>query len=101
MSTRTPRRMKTVLASTFALSSALWTAPSWAASAANTSAAEALFSEARGLLERGNFSEACAKFEESERLDPGMGTEFYLAKCWEQVGKTASAWAMFRRVASA
>jgi len=54
-------------------------------------AAEALFEEGRKLSQAGRFAEACPKFEESFRLQPGMGTEFNLADCLEHIGKTASA----------
>jgi hypothetical protein len=47
------------------------------------------------------YSEACPKFEESLRLDHGMGTQFNLAHCWEKLGRTASAWALFLDVAAA
>jgi hypothetical protein len=77
----------------------LWSSAARADGAA-TSAAETLFGEARDLAQKGHFAEACPKFEESQRLDPGIGTEFHLAKCWEGLGKTASAWALFLRVAS-
>lgn len=54
--------------------------------------ATALFKEGRALLEARRFPEACAKLEESQRLDPGGGTLLNLAICHEQEGKTATAW---------
>ena len=58
--------------------------------------ADALFREGRALIEAGNFDAACPKFEESQRLDPGLGTLLNLAACYEQVGKLASALTAFR-----
>lgn len=69
-------------------------------SAADRSAARALFDQARALVNSGKHAEACPKFEESQRLDPGIGTLFNLADCLEATGKTASAWSMFLEVAS-
>jgi hypothetical protein len=69
-------------------------------SPADSAAARSLFDEARALLQAGKAAEACPKLEESQRLDPGMGTMFNLAECYERVGKTASAWTMFLQVAS-
>jgi serine/threonine-protein kinase len=69
--------------------------------AADRAAAEALFDEAVKLLDAGNPGAACPKLEESERLDPGVGTLLYLADCYSQVGRTASAWATFRDAAYA
>lgn len=63
-------------------------------------AARALFDQGRALAEASKHAEACPKFEESQRLDPGMGTLFHLADCYEKTGKTASAWSMFLEVAS-
>ena len=62
--------------------------------------ATALFYEARNLMQKGNFKDACPKLEESLRLDYGIGTEFNLADCYEKIGKTASAWSGFLNVAS-
>lgn len=61
--------------------------------------AEALFQEARALVEKGRYEEACPKLEESQRLEPAVGTQFNLADCYEHTGKTATAYALFRDVA--
>jgi hypothetical protein len=64
-------------------------------------AARALFDEARALAAESRYAEACPRFEESYRLDPGIGTQYNLAACYEQTGRTASAWSLFLQVASA
>ena len=43
--------------------------------------AESLFREGKRLSSEKKFSEACPKFEESYRLDPGLGTLLNLATC--------------------
>jgi serine/threonine-protein kinase len=58
--------------------------------------ADALFNEGRALVDAGKFSEACPRFEESQRLDPGLGTLLNLAACYESVGRLASALTAFR-----
>jgi serine/threonine-protein kinase len=64
-------------------------------------AAEALFDEGKRLMLEGKFAAACEKLEESERVDPAIGTLLYLAECYEKSGRPASAWATFREAASA
>jgi hypothetical protein len=68
------------------------------ARAGDPAAAQALFDEGKFLVRQGRYAEACPKLEESQKLDPGLGTKFQLANCWQQLGRTASAWALFREV---
>lgn len=65
----------------------------------DAAAARQLFEEARQLVKKGHYADACPKFEQSYRRDPGIGTLYNLADCWEHLGRTASAWAKFRDVA--
>src|SRR5258706_9020963 len=71
------------------------------ASPADKATAQALFDQGKTLLSKGDVAGACPKFEESQRLDPGIGTQFNLATCYERAGRTASAWTLFLEVASA
>lgn len=68
--------------------------------ASSEAAAQALFDQARGLMQAGKFAEACAKFEESDKLAPGAGTLLNLGGCYEKNGQTASAWATYADAAS-
>jgi hypothetical protein len=68
--------------------------------AADKAAAEALFDRGLQLLRDGKVAEACQALEESEAVEPGIGTMLYLADCYERLGRTASAWALFRESAS-
>lgn len=61
-------------------------------------AAEALFERGKQLMDRGKTAEACAAFDESNRLDPAGGTLLRLAMCHEAAGKLASAWLEFLEV---
>ena len=62
--------------------------------------AGALFSEARKLVDAGDYKEACPKFEQSLSLNVGIGVQFNLADCWEHTGRTASAHSLFQGVAA-
>src|SRR5688572_7702878 len=64
-------------------------------------AAQALFEQAKALVAQGKVEQACPKFEESQRLDPGVGTQFNLADCYERTGRLASAYTTFMDVAAA
>lgn len=62
---------------------------------AEKAAAESLYREANELARQGDFAAACPKYQTSHKLDPALGTMLRLADCWDRIGRTASAWAMF------
>jgi hypothetical protein len=62
--------------------------------------AQSLYDEAKKLMTANRWPDACPKLEESQRLDPTPVTEFYLADCYERVGRTASAWTTFLDLAA-
>lgn len=78
----------------------LFTGPSFA-QANNQVAAEALFREARKLLDQGQYEQACEKLAASQKLDPAVGTLLNLGRCYEKLGRTASAWGAYREAAAA
>ncbi len=61
--------------------------------------ARSLFEEGRTLVAEGKVEQACPKFKGSYDLDPGAGSAFHLADCYEKTGKVASAWVLFLEVA--
>lgn len=66
------------------------------ARAGDSISAEALFVAGRDAALRGDYAEACAKFAESQRLDPAPGTLINLGDCNEHLGLFASAWRYYR-----
>ncbi|MFZ5891497.1 MAG: hypothetical protein ACOY0T_10640 [Myxococcota bacterium] len=62
---------------------------------AGDAAAEALFRAGREAADRGDDKLACARFEESHRIEPAAGTVLNLALCYERRGQVASAWQRF------
>jgi tetratricopeptide (TPR) repeat protein len=69
--------------------------------AENRTLAQSLFDQGRRLVSAGDYARACAKLEESERLDPGVGTQLNIAHCYELAGRSASAWSAYAEAASA
>lgn len=70
------------------------------AAAQDSASAEALFEAGKQLLDEGKVADACPKFEESLKLDDAIGTRFQLARCYEALGRTASAWTLYLDVAA-
>jgi hypothetical protein len=62
--------------------------------------AEALFRDAKQRLEAGDVDGACPKFQDSQKIDPALGTLLYLAICHERQNRTASAWSEFASASS-
>ena len=93
--------MRTSLLSALLVGSTLAVAvPAQAQTANDKASADALFDEARRLMEAKRFAEACPKLADSQRLDPAVGTLLNLALCYKQNGQTASAWSTYREAAA-
>ncbi len=65
------------------------------AAARDPAAADALFQQGRAEAAAGHHALACARFEESFRLDPTPGTLLNLADCSEHIGRIGVALAHF------
>lgn len=95
--------MKRLFFSLGLTSSLLLTAVSGAGaqpSAADKTTAQALFDAALKEMDAGRFNDACPKLAESQRLDPSIGTKYYLADCLEKQGRISAALTYFGEVAA-
>jgi hypothetical protein len=54
--------------------------------------ADVLFKQGRKLMGDKRYAEACPALEESFKLDPGIGTQMNIAKCYAEWGKLARAY---------
>jgi hypothetical protein len=82
--------------------SALVVAASLQAAPAAAQRAEAnfLFDEGRAAMARRDYAAATSKLEQSQQLDPAVGTLLNLAECYAMLGRSASAWSAYRDAAS-
>ena len=71
-----------------------------ATEAARSAAADALFESGHEAMSKGDYETACARFAESNRLDPAVGSLLNLAACEEKRGRLATSWQLFKRVMS-
>jgi tetratricopeptide (TPR) repeat protein len=70
-------------------------------SPADKTLAQSLFEQGRMLMESRSYAQACPRFADSERLDPGGGTVLNLALCYEKLGKLALAHSTYNEALSA
>lgn len=56
------------------------------------------FNAGLALYNRGEFERACTEFEASLALYSGVGSRGKLAECYERIGRTASAWRLYKEV---
>jgi serine/threonine-protein kinase len=68
--------------------------------AAQKAEANLLFDEARRAMASRDYAQAIAKLEQSQALDPAVGTLLNLAECYVALGRTTSAWSTYRDAAS-
>ncbi len=92
--------MRRLLCAPFLLA-AMTGSPSASAQAASDAMAETLYNNALDLMEAGKNVEACPLLEQSQEIDPAVGTLLYLGLCYERTGRTASAWATYRAAGEA
>lgn len=62
------------------------------AGVAHADRAEQLFKKGQKLLAEKRYAEACAAFEDSDRLDPEIGAKLNIGRCYQEWGKLATAW---------
>lgn len=73
--------------------------------AADDATAQRLFDEGIALMNAGDggdassYEKACQKFKASDQVSPSGGALLNLARCYEKIGKLASAWAKYQETA--
>jgi tetratricopeptide (TPR) repeat protein len=65
------------------------------AGVAHADRADQLFKKGQKLLAEKRYAEACAAFEDSDRLDPEIGAKLNIARCYQEWGKLATAYRWF------
>lgn len=58
--------------------------------------ADSLFKQGKKLMGEKKYEQACDAFEQSQKLDPGIGTELNIARCYEEWGKLAHAYTAYK-----
>jgi hypothetical protein len=59
-----------------------------------------LFDEGRAAMARRDYAAAISRLEQSQQMDPAVGTLLNLAECYALLGRRASAWSAYRDAAS-
>ncbi|CAN5859034.1 hypothetical protein BH11MYX3_BH11MYX3_27580 [soil metagenome] len=62
------------------------------AGTASADKADALFKKAKKLLAEKKYADACATFEQVDKLDPAIGAKLSVGKCYEEWGRLAIAY---------
>jgi len=63
-----------------------------ASSPASADKADKLFKKGKKLLAEKKYADACAAFEQVDKLDPGIGAKLNVARCFEEWGRLATAY---------
>lgn len=66
------------------------------AHADNKDKADALFKQGKKLMGEKRYADACEAFEKSFKLDPGIGAQLNIAKCYEDWGKIGQAFTAYQ-----
>jgi len=61
----------------------------------NKDKADALFKQGKKLMGEKRYADACEAFEKSYKLDPGIGAQLNIAKCYEEWGKIGRAFVAY------
>jgi tetratricopeptide (TPR) repeat protein len=65
------------------------------AHADNKDKADALFKQGKKQMAEKRYADACESFEKSYKLDPGIGAQLNIAKCYEEWGKIGRAYTAY------